>query len=54
MRSSDHDILQRLDRLLVLLEQLAPQPQGVRSDFSQRIVLRSTRQGQTNYLAICT
>lgn len=54
MRSSNHDILQHLDRLPVLLERFAPEPQGVHSDFSQRIAFRLMRQGQTNYPAMCT
>lgn len=50
MKSSDHEILQRLDRLLALLEQLAPQPQRVLPDLDEHIAFRWTRQGQENYL----
>lgn len=50
MKPSDHELLQRLDRLLVLLEQLVPQPQKALPDFDKHIAFRWIRQGQTNCL----
>jgi len=50
MKPSDHELLQRLDRLLVLLEQIVPRPQKIFPDFDKHIAFRWVRQGQMNCL----
>lgn len=50
MKPSNHEILQRLDRLLALLERFAAQPQKNPPDFANEIAFRWIRQGQTNCL----
>ncbi|MDT8364114.1 MAG: ATP-binding protein [Nitrosomonas sp.] len=50
MKPSNRELLHRLDRLLLVLEQFVPHQQAIRPDFDAHIAFRWVRQGQANWL----